>query len=379
MTAAALVRSVVHPWSAGRTSARRAPAATGRRRARAAVLTAVVAVGIAHVWLAVVVETSRPEWRDPEYFHRQKRLTAVARWRDMNAPTRPLIAIIGGSRPQMGLSPEGLELGTGPTDPFPFDCVQSGAIPVGERLNLARLLASGVAPEYVLIEVLPPVLADPGPMEYRIPAPRLGYADLARLRPYHSDPGKIPREWARARVKSWYTLRVPLLANWGCADLFPPGPNRSDALWADMRLFGWSPFYPADWPAARRAVALDVARKTYSWLLADFRVTPVNDRAYRDMLGECRARGARAALFLMPESPTFRGWYPPAVRGQITAYLAGLSREFGVPVFDASGWVDDEAAFMDGHHLLGPGAEAFSKRFGRECVGPWVKSVKNEK
>lgn len=346
-----------------------------RRKARTAVLGGVAAVLVMHLGLAVAVETSRPQWRDPEFFHRQKRVAALVRWERDQGHRRPLVVILGGSRPQMGLSPEYLGLGSGPTDPLAFNCAQSGCLPVGVRLNAARLFAAGVTPDFLLVEVLPPVLADPGPMEDRIPAARLGAADLARLRPYHTDPGKAPREWLTARVGSWYSLRLPLMANWRLADYFPPGRNRPDFLWAGMTFYGWSPFHPAEWTADQRAAQLGVAHNTYDWLLAGFRINPVNDAAYRDLLAECRDRGVKAALFTMPESPAFRGWYPPGVRGQITAYLGGLSREFGVPVFDAAGWVDDEAAFMDGHHLLGPTAEAFSARLGRECVGPWVRGT----
>ena len=75
----------------------------------------------------------------------------------------------------------------------------------------------------------------------------------------------------------------------------------------------------------------------------------------------------------MPESPTFRSWYPPGVRLRVADYLQELSRNFGVPVFDASAWIDNELSFMDGHHLLGEAAAAFSERFGKECVAPWLQ------
>lgn len=359
-----------------RTWSRPAPAAPGSRgRARAAVLIGAAAVVAAHLALAAAVETNRPEWRDPEFFHRQTQLSKIVRWEKDQGRARPLVVVVGGSRPQMGFSPEHLGLGGGPADPLVFNCAQSGCSPVGEKLNLSRLFASGVAPDFVLLEVLPPVLADPGPMDDRVPLPRLSHADLARLRPYHADPDRVWRGWARARANSWHTLRLPLMANWGAADAFPPGPHRPDILWAGMKFFGSAPFYPADWPADARAAQLALARRQYGFLLDAFRVEPVNDRAIRDALADCRGRGVRAAVFTMPESPAFRAWYPPGVRGAVAAYLGSLSREFGVPVFDASAWIDDEAAFMDGHHLLGPGAEAFSTRFGRECVGPWVRGT----
>ncbi len=348
------------------------PTRRARGRAKAAVLSGLATVLIAHVGLAVRVETRRPTWRDPEYFLREHRLVALSWWAKADGRARPLVVAVGGSRTQMGWSPGHLGFGSGPTDPIAFNCAQAGALPVGERLNLARLFAAGMTPDFVLIEVLPPVLADPGPMEERIPLPRLGLADLARVAPYHTDRARTARRWASARARSWTTLRLPLLAAWELSDSFPPGPDRPDRIWAATRADGWGPFHPAGWPDASRAAGLATARGSYEWLLRDFRVEPVNDRLVRDMLADCRSRGVRAALYTMPESPTFRSWYPPAARAQVREYLSAVGRDAGVPVFDTSDWVNDEAAFTDGHHLLGPAAEAFSARFGRECVGPWV-------
>jgi hypothetical protein len=140
-----------------------------------------------------------------------------------------------------------------------------------------------------------------------------------------------------------------------------------------MTFHGWMPFSPREWPAEQRTAQMNVARGTYSWLLDDFRIQPVNDRLYRDLLEECRIRGVRVALFTMPESPTFRSWYPAGVRQRVADYLRDLSRDFGVPVFDTSAWIDNELSFMDGHHLLGEAATAFSERFGKECVAPWLQ------
>ena len=90
----------------------------------------------------MAVETRRPEWRDPEFHHRLKRLVKLARWEREQGHARPLVVILGGSRPQMGLSPEHLGLGAGPTDPLVFSLTQSGTVPVGVRVNLARTLAA---------------------------------------------------------------------------------------------------------------------------------------------------------------------------------------------------------------------------------------------
>ena len=334
-----------------------------RRTARKAILSGFAALLIAHAGLALAVETKKPEWRDPEFFHRVQQVAALTQ-RD----TRPLVVILGGSRPQTGLDPE--EFGDAV---LAYNCSQSGCLPVGERLNFIRLMDAGVTPRFVLIEVLPPVLADPGPMDERFPPVRLSRNDLEQLRPYQVDPARVEREWMKQRLNSWQSLRVPLLANWGLAEAFPTR-NDPHALWSAMSPRGWSPAEPKKWDDAQRQHRTRVAHRTYSWLLNDFAIQPVNDRAYRDLLAECRERGIHAALFVMPESPTFRSWYPPDVRERVNDYLQGLSREFGVPLFDASNWIDDEESFLDGHHLLRPAASAFSERFGRECVQPWVRA-----
>ena len=47
----------------------------------------------------------------------------------------------------------------------------------------------------------------------------------------------------------------------------------------------------------------------------------------------------------------------------IDAYLAGLSRDYGVAVIDARTWVAEDG-FFDSHHLLPAGASTFSRRLG---------------
>ncbi|HJZ57761.1 MAG TPA: hypothetical protein VKE74_22570, partial [Gemmataceae bacterium] len=304
--------------------------------------------------------------------HRRKNLSAMVRWAAQDGRSRPLVVVLGSSRSAMGLSPAHVRRGAGADELLVGNCSQTACLPIGQRLNLGRLLDTGPVPDYVLVEVLPPVLADPRPVEEQVRLQRLGRADLARLRPYLKEPDRVLARWAGTRVAGWYAYRYDLLAHAGRADLIPPH-FRQDCLWSGLPPDGWGPFDPPAWPPEVRAGHLAVAHQTYDWLLADFRVNPETIRPHRDLLAECRARGIRAALLLMPESPTFRGWYPPAARVRVRDYLDELSREFGVPVFDASAWIDDEAAFMDGHHLLRPGAERFSERLGRECVGPWVR------
>lgn len=341
---------------------RREPRSISRRsRARLAALSGLVIVLAAHGWLAVQAETNKPHWRDPEFFHRVEAAKSAAR-----TDRRPLLAILGGSRPQMGLNPEAFG-----DETLAFNFSQSGCLPVGEWLNFTRLLEAGLEPRFVLIEVLPPVLADAGPMEDRIPAARLSSAEVARLAPFHDRPEQTRLQWANARASSWWSLRVPLLANAGLAEEFPASTQQSHRNWAAMSPRGWSPAPVRVASPEERDRRSAIAKQTYSWLLNDFAIRPVNDRAYRAILAACRERGIPVALFLMPESPAFRSWYPEQARRSLQEYLQTL----GATVFDCSDWIDDESAFRDGHHLERAAAERFSERFGRECVTPWVKRM----
>jgi hypothetical protein len=332
--------------------------ATRRRRpARTAVFAGLFAVVAAHLWLAVRVETDKPHWRDPEFFQR----TRAARELTETDP-RPLLAILGGSRPQMGLNPESLG-----DDVLAYNFSQSGCLPVGAYLNYTRLHDEGLKPRYLLIEVLPPVLADGGPADDRLSSVRLSAEELERLEPFDRDAEAARAAWRTARLLPWSTLRSPLLAAAGFDDR-PASRN-----WNGMTERGWSPAPKRPTSAADREDRTLTAQRTYAWLLNGFIIQATNDRAYRAILGSCRARGIRAALFTMPESPRFRSWYPATARAEIRKWLEGLAKEYGVPVFDTSEWIDDETAFLDGHHLQRTSAERFSERFGRECVGPWVR------
>lgn len=351
----------------------RVPAFRPRRtRARAAVLCGLLLFAGLQVGLNAAVDTARPQWRDPEFFHRYRKMAAVLRWEHSQPAPRTVVAVVGSSRPQMGFSPAHAADGFGPGAPVIFNLCQSGCQPIGERLNVDRILAGKLRPDFVLIEVMPSSLTLREPMDEILPVSRLSRADLACVTPYLSDPAAVRGRWRQAHAAPWYTHRQTVLAHHGLESLTPAGLQQN-FLWADMQPNGWSPFYPADWSQAERERRQALALTWFADALGNFELSPRVAACHRDLLAACRANGLPAALFLMPESPTFRTLYSADARRQLRAYLAELSGEFGVPVFDGLEWMADDA-FMDGYHLLGPGAEAFSRRFGRDCLRGWVPS-----
>ncbi len=308
--------------------------------------------------LNVALDTSRPEWRDPEYGHRVK-LVRVA--------PHPLVVVLGSSRPQMGLSPSHLGI-----DGFTvFNHSQAGCGPVQEVLTLNRLLADGVTPDFVLVEVLSPVLAGNAPAEKLLKPLTLSYADLGRLEPYCDDPVSLRKEWAKTRILPVHSHRLGLMNHIDPRAL--PWEHRTDFMSRDMDRHGWLAYPFARISDEKRASGTAAAQSQYAGYFADFRVAERPRQAYRDLVATCRARNIPVAFFVMPESDTFRSWYPPAARDGVASYLAELRQD--APVFDARDWLPAETWYADGHHLMRPGAEAFSRRFGAECVGPWLKGA----
>jgi hypothetical protein len=360
-----LLRWLLRPPAAGPRPAP-APRPT-RRRARNSVFAGVGFFALFTLALNLALDTVRPEWRDPEYGHRLKRLKPQVQ----AAHGRPVVVALGSSRTQMGFSPHGLGLGDGPDSPIVFNFAVAGGGPVHEVLNLKRLLDNGVKPDYVLIEVLPPVLAGHSPAEKLILPARLGYADFARLAPYTEDSAALRREWLEDRLAPFHTLRLYLMSH--IAGSMLHWKSRQDFLWKQMKPDGWMPYFFPEVPADKREKGIAEVHAQFAAYFPNYHIAPIPDRAYRDLLELCRTHHIRAAFFVMPEAPSFRSWYPPGSKELARQYLAGLTKEYGTPVFDASAWIADPTAYADAHHLLRTGAEAFSARFGQECVGPWLR------
>ncbi len=150
----------------------------------------------------------------------------------------------------------------------------------------------------------------------------------------------------------------------------PPELLSAKGAWYTLDETGWLRLF-YDRPAPPQfARELEGARRAIGPLLAErFRISPVADQAVRGLLDECRARGIRTVLFLMPEHSALRSWYLPATRAAERAYLGRLRDEYGVPVIDTRAWLADED-FVDSCHLLPRSARAFSERFGREVYRP---------
>jgi hypothetical protein len=338
-------------------------------RARAALLWGLAAFATFQAGLAVAIEYRFTGLRDEEY---SKRLTLLRRCLAA-APDRPLVLFMGSSRTLNGVIPSELPdiTSAGTSKPIAFNFGHTAAGALEQMLLLRRVLHEGVRPEHVYLEVMPALLAVEGEAYGLVVVGGVGWEDWPVLRRYW--PKGLSRwNWCKDNLLSAVTYRERLLSQLFPGTLAPAPPHYT--FWNCQDDHGFLPcaFGLAAVTPERYAVELDRSRREYLPLLAHFHVALDEERAMREFLRVCRQRRIGVTLVLMPESSAFRSWYAPPAAAQLDTFLAGLRRDYGVAVVDGRTWVQDQE-FYDGHHLLAKGARTFTRRFGREVYGPFLR------
>lgn len=344
------------------------------RAARSNLLWSVVGFISLQVALLIAIEYRYPQYRDPDYGHKITRLQQ----RTIHADPKPLtIVMLGSSRTRFGLKAGTLErpladaLGR-PVVVFNFGINAAG--PVVQLMNLNRILAGGVRPDLLLVEVLPPLLAGQVPLheveELMLPAARLGWRDLPLIERYSSpDRQRLNWNWFVSSLVPWYTHRFAILSDVypyfmpdsTRIDLFMTADNSGDV---DINFGKMTP------ERARKAVQFTHDR--FLHFLQDFRVGGGACEGLRELLDTCRREQIPAALVLMPEGEVFRSWYSAGAWRQVQTFLDDLSREYRTPLISTRDWMP-EKDFPDSHHLLGEGAAVFTERFGKEAILPLLR------
>lgn len=335
------------------------------RRGRSAVLWALAAFAFCQLSMAVAIERAYPQFRDPEFGYRRNRL--VARLHEVTP--RPFTAVmLGSSRTTVGFDAGILERQLSdhlqrPAIAFNFGV--TGAGPLTHLLNLRRLLKDGVRPDLVLIEILPPLLnGQPWNAEsLRLRPERLWHEEIGMLESYGALP-EMEKHWLLGWPVPFYEHRFAILSrfmpNW-----LPYDMRLDWALTIDDS--GYAPR-----PKMRRSpetdrLALEHMRQDYGARLSSFQLGGQACRGLVELVDLCEQEQLPAALVLMPEGSDFRALYKPEVWQQISGFLNGIAQRARIPILNAREWLPD-TAFIDSHHLLQDGAEAFTTRFGRECV-----------
>jgi hypothetical protein len=340
---------------------------TLRTRARAALLVGLAAFAVLQAGLNLSMDRWLPQLRDPPYAYKAARLR-----RRVLVPEKPLtVVVLGSSRTTCGLKGGDLEKCLAQTHSGPvvaFNFGMTGAGPLQQLLTLKRLLAEGVRPDLLVVEVLPPLFNGNLPQGEvkRLSATRLRAEELADVARFGGDPDGLRAAWWQAALLPWYTHRYAIIS--AVKPNLLPYQVRQD-WFRQVDDSGWveSPFGPVSQERHQRA--LERARVEYTHYLTDYSLGGPACDALRELLGLCRDEGIATALLWMPEGPTFRSWYPPQALGQIDAFLTELSAKYDAPLINAREWVPEED-FADSHHLLLHGAARFTQRLGREALPP---------
>jgi hypothetical protein len=315
------------------------------------------------VTLATTAETYI-RLRDPLYGDKLVKLQRLV----AAAGPRPVVVMLGSSR--TGLALHGrvaeAELNEGAVV-FNFGVPSAG--PITQRLYLQRLMQDGIAPDLLLVEVLPSMLArqPDGPHEAKLLfGDRIKNSERAMLVNYGFDEAKLDARWRRTLFCPAYHLRFQLMTR--IAPSWLPWQVRFDwSRGADDH--GWGSVASQTIEPEARQASLQRARNEYAPILADFQPGGEACWALRDLLLDCRERNIPVRMVLMPEGKEFRSWFPEAGVNRLLAHLEALRLETGTPLIDARIWLIEDD-FYDSHHMFTRGAERFSRRLASEVIAP---------
>ncbi len=319
----------------------------------------------AQLGLVLALSHWHPSLTESWWEHKREQLRQLT----AREPDRSLLVMLGSSRTDDAFQAGRLNglPGPGGKPLLAFNLGVPMVGPLREGLYLNELLEAGIRPHLLLVEFLPPFFNEPRKgyacEENWALAPWWTLAQLRRLWPCLTHPGRKRRDWLEARLVPWYALRTHLCQWMSDKWLSLAGPSR------DHLQGGWD-----TWPHDEHGYLLPQpftpeellrvsarTRATFFPTLQDFRLGAGPIRAMRDLLERCRREQIPVVLVLMPESTEFRRWYGPGGLAAARRLFADLAREYGTDTIDASEWVAD-ADFWDFHHVQGRGAHAFTTR-----------------
>jgi hypothetical protein len=340
-------------------------------------LWALTCFAVSQLVLSAYLDNRQLETRDPLYGFRLHSLqTQLA-----NSPNAPLFLFLGSSRVKYSVRPAAMKLSFTNNSPLPvvYNFGINGMGAIRELMYLRRLLADGVQPHWLLLEVWPPLWAETGFFrESRMVEGEddQHWRDFSLLCRYFRRDADVLRVTLRRCFVPISDYRARLLAS-SCKSLV--GQMQLEEMSLCIREClpadngGW---FPLPWetttPEAKRNALRDGDEKIRP-LLQPVRVDPRSDAALREILDECRQRSIKAALILMPEPSLTRGWYTLSARAVVRDYLTRLRHDYSVPIIDSREWVNDDD-FSDSCHMSQKGVPAYSERLGREVVQPLIEN-----
>jgi hypothetical protein len=333
-----------------------------RVRARATVVTALVALPVLCLAMSLGVDRLYPGWDDYEL------AVILGRLRDRTAefPHRPLELVLGSSRAMNAFDTDGMST-IDPDGPVVMNLSLVGSAPLDSLLMLRHVVALGHRPRGVILEVLPIWIRKHGPIGDKGHTRLLRYraADLPMLS--RVTPTWAPRlwhDWAAYNACRWHTLRADLLAEavpaFAARDRLGQRANRESIITP----YGWCPMVIDPVPPETYRKGLEVARTGYQPQLQKVDgMDPVFEAVMEEFFAFCREHQIVVrAVVITPENKDFLAFYGPGVEQRTADLLGELCRRHGARLLDARRWIADHR-FLDGHHLNARGSQEFTRQF----------------
>lgn len=318
-------------------------------------------------WAVMTNFVVRDFW-DPSFAFKAELLHA----RIKQYPGHPVIVLLGSSRVDDGVRPgvAADRLKTDPKAPIVFNVGFGAAGLYREYTCLTRLIADGMKPQCVGVEILSPLLARNFETFADLPnmIVRARRSEIGDLCTYGDKPAVTRSVWLQSRLNPFYKYGMVIphqTLAWRLAPL--PFMKKMEPEIYDP--WGWylGPAGPP--PPAVYAQETTAAKAQYSKVFEQkFEVYPKCDESLRRIIELCRREGITVFLFRMPESDDFRTIYTPQAEEVINSYLANIGNEYHVPLIDGRLWLPGWENYEDGHHLNGAGAETFTRRFIAEVL-----------
>ena len=221
-------------------------------------------------------------------------------------------------------------------------------------LSLEKLIADGVKPDLILLEVYPGLLRPGGEQQWFA-------GNEMRSKSFENTERfgikSVSRPWYQEWLFPWHTYRYFVL-NQFAPKLLPMDLRENWAKQADEH--GW---IAVDHLPVEETVNKQLAR--LKGCFDAFELSPESTRAIRDTLTLCEQHDIGCRLVWMPEFEGVRQQYPPIVANKVNQFLSELESEFGVACVVARDWIDDNG-FYDSCHLNRDGATRFTQQLASQ-------------
>jgi hypothetical protein len=270
----------------------------------------------------------------------------------------------------MALRAERLNHSEDSSAPVVLNAALSGSGPMLQQITLRRFLKAGIRPSLVFLEIMPLALSirQGAPLEERHKwTKRYRATELVRLNKYYAEPYRLYYPWIESRLVPSYFYQGEFHEE--VSRILTPN---SGPLASDRDAFGWYSG-PADLPDAKVDLLIAESLRDYRSALTEPRLAPGPIKALRDTVSLCQTQRMAVVLVIPPESSHFRSFAPAVAKVQHEA-VTTLAAEWGVPLVDASAWIDDRG-FWDGHHATPAGADQYTARFAKEALLPHVSGM----